>query len=1004
MSGRRSTPPSGHPGEVIRRRLDDLLIGRWSHRVTVIKAGPGFGKSTLAAQAVRRNHVRPLGIDVWFGCVPSDRDASRFAAGLADVVGATVEAASTADQMIVAVVDELARRSPTSVCLVLDDVHRLGVETSAATALAQLVSEAPDNLHVVLVGRTDPPIPMTRLRASRGLLELVEQDLVLDDDEACELGVDPAAARELGGWPALVALSGMLGRPAAQQFLVEELLGGLDEHQQLALGLSAVLGGLDAELLTELTGTPGDPIGLLGDLPLVDLHGDVAVAHDLWWLETEDVSSAVEAIRPEAWRRAVDVLIGRDDHERALEVALRFELHEVALDVVLDAIGRRLPAFPADVAERWLSRLPDELHDRPAAVMLAAAARVDDPSERVARLGGAAAQLTDAGRHDDGLTALALQVYYAYSAGDLATVLGVRATLDSLPEPPGGLLGSIAVGVDALLADLSGEPWRSVELLDPLDLAALPPDLRVQLTRLRTNGLVLTGRAAQALDEAADLLGSASDPFVRSTMVLVAHLAGDMRSLIGVSEPSRDEGDLPGHDLIFQRAVVAHLRAAIGESSELEDGLWDLADGNDRLRALLATAAAASSVAAGDDEEAVANRLRERLAEVTVSGLGRTELRRFPAVVEVLLPGEVPLAPEPGPSVAEPLAIASLMRAARAGDLRADSAGPAPERAATCLPLRWSAELAARARAAGASWGDDLAATVADLAGDRVAELLTEQAASDDASLAEGAAALLATVPLRPSDPVRLELLGPVIVRRGGHEVDDALLRRQRVRQILALLAADESINRWRLLDLLWPEADQDKALRNLRTNLSHVRRLLEPDVGGRRASYFLRSDGERLRLTGAALHVDLWELLAHLDAAAAAEDGQRLDDAIAEYRAAVALWRGEPFLDLVDVDQISALRADLTAKVLVAATRGAELLVARGDHAAAADLAMRAIEIDPLDEGAHRAAIAAAVYRRDRPGLDRAVARLREALDELGVSPTAETAMVLELAGDLAA
>ncbi|MEO1064641.1 MAG: bacterial transcriptional activator domain-containing protein, partial [Actinomycetota bacterium] len=163
-------------------------------------------------------------------------------------------------------------------------------------------------------------------------------------------------------------------------------------------------------------------------------------------------------------------------------------------------------------------------------------------------------------------------------------------------------------------------------------------------------------------------------------------------------------------------------------------------------------------------------------------------------------------------------------------------------------------------------------------------------------------------------------------------------------------------------------------------------------------APYFLRTVGDRLEIGGSALTVDVWEFERLVEAGATAEDEHRLDEAVGCYVSAVELWRGEPFVDLADVDEVIMRRSDLTSRALVAATRAAELLVAKGDHAAATRMARRALEIDELDEAAHRAAIAAAYYQGDRAGLDVALARLDGALAELRVEPSAETAMLLEL------
>src|SRR5512146_175015 len=65
-------PPTGLPRvldvELPRLRLVRLLEGRWDRAVTLLVAGPGFGKTTVLAQAVRAHQVAPRGIDVWVGC------------------------------------------------------------------------------------------------------------------------------------------------------------------------------------------------------------------------------------------------------------------------------------------------------------------------------------------------------------------------------------------------------------------------------------------------------------------------------------------------------------------------------------------------------------------------------------------------------------------------------------------------------------------------------------------------------------------------------------------------------------------------------------------------------------------------------------------------------------------------------------------------------------------------------------------------------------------------
>ena len=53
----------------------------------MVRAGAGFGKSTLLAQAVRANASEPRGIDVWHTCTPGDVDRDVLGQALLDVLG-----------------------------------------------------------------------------------------------------------------------------------------------------------------------------------------------------------------------------------------------------------------------------------------------------------------------------------------------------------------------------------------------------------------------------------------------------------------------------------------------------------------------------------------------------------------------------------------------------------------------------------------------------------------------------------------------------------------------------------------------------------------------------------------------------------------------------------------------------------------------------------------------------------------------------------------------------
>ena len=66
--------------------------------------------------------------------------------------------------------------------LVLDDFHIIKDE-SVLDLLTQLLHHPPQAMHLVLIGRRDPPLPISALRAKGLLTEIRTQDLRFNDPE-----------------------------------------------------------------------------------------------------------------------------------------------------------------------------------------------------------------------------------------------------------------------------------------------------------------------------------------------------------------------------------------------------------------------------------------------------------------------------------------------------------------------------------------------------------------------------------------------------------------------------------------------------------------------------------------------------------------------------------------------------------------------------------------------------------------------------------------------------
>ena len=132
MERTRGSVPYRSAVEVDRPALVARLAQRWSVPVTLVMAGAGFGKSTVLAQAYRADELRPPGLQGWLRIEPGLEDADAFVSGVFTTFGAVRGSADPLTELI----RLLDAAAPVPVCLILDDVQRLGVRSSATARSA----------------------------------------------------------------------------------------------------------------------------------------------------------------------------------------------------------------------------------------------------------------------------------------------------------------------------------------------------------------------------------------------------------------------------------------------------------------------------------------------------------------------------------------------------------------------------------------------------------------------------------------------------------------------------------------------------------------------------------------------------------------------------------------------------------------------------------------------------------------------------------------------------
>ena len=222
---------------------------------------------------------------------------------------------------------------------------------------------------------------------------------------------------------------------------------------------------------------------------------------------------------------------------------------------------------------------------------------------------------------------------------------------------------------------------------------------------------------------------------------------------------------------------------------------------------------------------------------------------------------------------------------------------------------------------------------------------------------------------------IRLQTLGSVFLAGdSGQPLEGAASQRRTLALLAALAIAGEGgLSRDKIVGLLWPETDSERARHSLTQALYAARRALEADD-----LFTVNAD---VRLNRQRLVCDVNELEAALDSG--------------DLERAVALYTG-PFLDgfylsgSPEFEQWSSLqRGRLEARVAEALERLAESAETKGDYRGAVEWRKRISAIRPLDSGNAVKLMTALVESGDRAGALQH-ARVHELLlrEQVGLEP----------------
>lgn len=232
--------PLVRPNHISRQRLTDLLNQGLEKSLILVSAPAGYGKTTLVSQWLKKAKIASS----WLSLDSGDNDPIRFLQYLLKAlvpIAPAIEGElsgmlngiqpSQVENVVNLMVNELAAHS-TPFVFVLDDFHIITSE-AVLDILAYLLDHLPPQMHLVILTRSDPPLPLSRMRVRGQLLDIRVNELRFTQQEITDFLTGmmklPLTAGDLSameerteGWIAslqLAALS-MQGREDIHNFVV----------------------------------------------------------------------------------------------------------------------------------------------------------------------------------------------------------------------------------------------------------------------------------------------------------------------------------------------------------------------------------------------------------------------------------------------------------------------------------------------------------------------------------------------------------------------------------------------------------------------------------------------------------------------------------------------------------------------------------------------------------------------------------------------------------------
>ena len=181
-----------------RKRLYRALKTIAEKRLTMVTAGAGFGKTTAVAQAVEKIGLKT----VWYSLDRLDIDFSTFMSYLCrgfqkhfpgacnisfDFIAGSAGAEKSRQVLLIRFLSDLENHIDEDMIVVLDDFQMVQDSVEINRCVQFVLERLPLSVHMVVIGRVVPDLPVSRLRVMGQVCDIGEADLAFTESEIEQL-------------------------------------------------------------------------------------------------------------------------------------------------------------------------------------------------------------------------------------------------------------------------------------------------------------------------------------------------------------------------------------------------------------------------------------------------------------------------------------------------------------------------------------------------------------------------------------------------------------------------------------------------------------------------------------------------------------------------------------------------------------------------------------------------------------------------------------------------